>query len=144
MSQVTEKGPPHAPARLVLPWPPSLNRYWRRLPDRVLISKEGRRYRKRVAWAAWTARYPKFGKARLALEIAACPPDRRTRDLDNTLKGLLDALEHAGVFEDDGQIDWLLVRREACLPGGRIEVIIQRLEDLQATLPLTEEATTWA
>jgi crossover junction endodeoxyribonuclease RusA len=122
--------------RLVLPWPPSLNRYWRRLPNRVLISKEGRRYRKSVLWAVTMAQCPKFGRARLALEIAAYPPDRRTRDLDNTLKGLLDALEHAGVFDDDGQIDWLLTYREKRVIGGRIEVSIQRLEDIQATLAL--------
>ena len=33
------------------------------------------------------------------------PPDRRRRDLDNLYKCLFDALGHAGVYEDDSQID---------------------------------------
>ena len=31
--------------RYVLPWPPSLNRYYRSVNGRVLISREGRQYR---------------------------------------------------------------------------------------------------
>ena len=38
--------------RLVLPLPPSSNRYWRSVNGRVLVSKEGREYRDRCAFAA--------------------------------------------------------------------------------------------
>ena len=32
------------------------------------------------------------------------PDDGRTHDMDNLWKGLLDAMEHAGVYENDSQI----------------------------------------
>jgi len=44
-----EKGENGTLHRLVLPWPPSANRYWRHVGPRVLISREGRIYRRNVA-----------------------------------------------------------------------------------------------
>jgi len=57
----------------------------------------------------------------------AFPPDRRRRDLDNLQKPLLDALEKAGIYEDDSLIDLLVTRRMAICPSGRIVVRIQEL-----------------
>jgi crossover junction endodeoxyribonuclease RusA len=44
--------------------------------------------------------------------INVYPPDARKRDLDNLLKCLLDSLQTAKVYEDDSQIDYLLIKRE--------------------------------
>jgi len=52
----------------------------------------------------------------------AFPPDRRRRDLDNLQKSTLDALEHAGLYEDDSQIDLLIARRCEVAPGGKLIV----------------------
>lgn len=119
---------------LVLPWPPSVNSYWRSIviggSPRVLISRAGRQYRVDVQAAV----LERFGllrptRARLLVAIGAHPPDRRSRDLDNLCKGILDSLTHARVWEDDSQIDGLLiVRREVAAPG-RVEVRIERLTD---------------
>jgi len=58
----------------------------------------------------------------------AFPPDRRRRDLDNLLKSVLDALEHAGVYADDSQVDLLVVRRcEVDRPHGHVEVRVEHL-----------------
>ena len=98
---------------LELPYPPSLNRYWRNLGDRVLISKAGRAYRANVLAAV----FEQLGAgrtrvdARLKVEITVYPPDRRRRDLDNVCKAVLDSLAHAGVYGDDSQIDDLRVLR---------------------------------
>ena len=51
----------------------------------------------------------------------------RRRDLDNIQKPVLDALEHAGVYEDDSQIDLLVTRRRPVTKPGRIEI---RLDEL--------------
>tara|TARA_R110000868_G_scaffold127228_1_gene334713 strand:- start:18 stop:362 length:345 start_codon:yes stop_codon:yes gene_type:complete len=84
-----------------LPWPPSVNRYYRTFRGRIIISKEGRDYRKQV-------QAPNKTEANFAgpviVEIEAFRPDNRRRDLDNVLKAALDALTHMLIWEDDSQI----------------------------------------
>jgi len=111
-----------------LPWPPSINHYWRRVGPRTLISREGRAFRRNVCalLGGGGPRKPPAG-GRIALAMDAFPPDRRRRDLDNIAKPVLDVLEHAGVYEDDSQVDLLVTRRRPPVKGGRLEV---RLDDM--------------
>jgi crossover junction endodeoxyribonuclease RusA len=108
---------------LNLPYPPSINHYWRRVGPRTLISREGRTFRRNVCalLGGGGPRKPPAG-GRIALCMDAFPPDRRIRDLDNLQKSTLDALQHAGVYEDDSQIDLLLTQRRVVMPGGRLDV----------------------
>ncbi len=108
---------------LTLPYPPSINHYWRRVGPRTLISREGRAFRRDVCalLAGGGARKPPAG-GRIALCMDAFPPDRRRRDLDNIAKPTLDALEHAGVYADDGQIDLLVTRRREPAKPGRLDI----------------------
>jgi crossover junction endodeoxyribonuclease RusA len=46
------------------------------------------------------------------------PPDRRRRDIDNTAKAILDALAGAGVYDDDCQIDRLVIERDRITEEG--------------------------
>lgn len=119
-----------AMTELVLPYPPSANRYWRhptkgRLAGRHLISREGRAYRSHVGWLVQSGE-PLTGRVHLRLTV--CPPDRRKRDIDNVLKASLDALTHAGVWVDDSQIDRLLVTRGEVVKGGSLIAQIAQLE----------------
>jgi len=115
-----------------LPWPPSVNTYWRSVvikrAVRVLISQAGRNYRKAAIEAIGRREAPPLS-SRLSVRINAMPPDRRKRDLDNIPKAVLDALTHAGVWEDDSQIDQLLVTRGDVTKGGEIRVSIIELEE---------------
>ena len=116
---------------LHLPYPPSINHYWRRVGPRTLISREGRTFRRNVC--ALLARGGGNGprkppsSGRIALAMDAFPPDRRRRDLDNLQKSTLDALQHAGIYEDDSQVDLLLTRRRGPVKGGRLEVRVEEL-----------------
>lgn len=111
---------------LTLPWPPSVNHYYRRVGNATLISKEGRRYRKRVAGEVLLAGSPRV-EGRLAVRIVASPPDLRRRDLDNLQKALLDALQHAGVYGDDSQFDRITVERAEAREGGRVVVELSEM-----------------
>ncbi len=113
--------------RLALPWPPSVNHYWRRVGNRTLISKEGHLFRKRVL-ATLSAQHIERMTGPLAVRVVAHPPDRRRRDLDNITKALLDALEHGGIYEDDSQIDRLTIERASVVKGGAVIVEINAIE----------------
>lgn len=89
---------------MTLPWPPSVNTYWRTFKGRMIISKPGRDYRQAVAEQVVEQSMPKFGDKPIEVVIRAYRPDKRRRDLDNLLKAVLDGLCHAGVFDDDSQI----------------------------------------
>jgi len=111
---------------LNLPYPPSINHYWRRVGLRTLISREGRTFRRNVCalLGGRGPRKPPVG-GRIALAMDAFPPDRRRRDLDNLQKPVLDALEHAGIYEDDSQIDLLITRRLDVIRGGGVTIRIE-------------------
>ena len=111
---------------LTLPWPPSTNHYWRHFRGRTVISQEGRTFRANVCALLAGGNGPRKPPAggRIALAMDAFPPDRRRRDLDNLQKPTLDALQHAGVYEDDSQIDLLVTRRREVVPGGRVEICL--------------------
>ena len=109
-----------------LPYPPSVNHYWRRVGYRTLISRRGRRYRQEVV-ALLAAKRAATMRGRLEVVVDVFPPDRRPRDLDNLQKALWDAIERAGVFADDSQIDHLDVRRGPVVPGGKVIVQITEM-----------------
>jgi crossover junction endodeoxyribonuclease RusA len=116
---------------LELPWPPSVNTYWRHpssgpLAGRHLISGKGRLYRALVAGICHSTL---MVQGPLSIEIMAHPPDRRVRDLDNILKSLLDSLVHANVIADDGQIDRLLIERQPVVGGGKVVLKIRRIDN---------------
>lgn len=98
--------------KVTLPFPPSVNGYWRAIKRGKIcaniLSQKGRDYKDAVK-AIIGDRKPIEG--RLAVYIELCPPDRRKRDIDNYTKALLDSLTESGVWIDDEQIDFLLVAR---------------------------------
>ena len=110
---------------LTLPWSPTVNTYWRHAGNRTYISAKGKAYRERVIAIVEDQDLSGPLTGRLTCHIWAYPPDKRRRDLDNLLKALLDAMEHAGVYMDDSQIDDLRIeRRPMVAPDGKIMVHI--------------------
>lgn len=113
-----------------LPFPPSVNSYWRHiakgpLAGRVLISAKGREYRTDCEHAVLMQRVQRGAlKGRLAVSLVANVPDKRVRDLDNMLKSSLDAIKHCGVINDDGDIDKITIERGPYVKGGQLLVEI--------------------
>jgi len=115
---------------IVLPFPPSVNRCWRVSPRGrgVILSREGRAYRRRVALQllGWSA--PPIRRA-VSVRFDAYPPDRRRRDGDNLIKVPLDCLVHAGVLEDDHLVRRVTLEVHDADPPGRIAASISLWEE---------------
>jgi crossover junction endodeoxyribonuclease RusA len=116
-----------------LPWPPSVNSYWRRGNNVTYLTKKAREFRNEVCHNILNSDEPvdDMLTGRLAVHLELTLPDRRKRDIDNHIKAAVDALEHAGVFEDDEQIDDLRVTRLHVEPPGACDVTIVELSPQQ-------------
>ena len=116
--------------KLNLPWPPSMNGYWRSVNigqrKATLLSKRGRIYKREVKLVMLSVDRHAFTEDdRLRVYVEAHPPTRRKCDLDNYLKPLLDAIFcEDGVDVDDSQIDDLRIVRREIIPEGLMLVEI--------------------
>ena len=109
-----------------VPWPPSVNHYYRHVGPRVLISKDGRRYRENLVALLSGEKVEKF-TGPVSLHIELYPPDNRRRDVDNSLKCLLDSFTHGGLYEDDSQICRLSIEKKEPIPPDGMAYI--RIEE---------------
>lgn len=110
--EVSATGEKPSVLRLELPWPPTANHY---TGYRVAGSKEkpfvqayptsqAKEFHRNVQAIVMRDRAAKNWSCPLKLSVWTYPPDRRKRDTSNLFKMLEDALQRAGVFEDDYQI----------------------------------------
>lgn len=117
---------------LDLPMPPSSNKYWTPVPvftpkgvrGRQILGLEGKAYRKEVWIAARKAGIHKPLTCRLHMTTVLHFRNRGIADVTNRSKCLDDALAHAGVYLDDGQIDHSEQIRGDVVKGGRVVVAI--------------------
>lgn len=112
--------------QLILPFPPSMNGYWRSPGKGAKISERGRIYRSNAIGAVYEQlrRRPQPLQQDVQVTVILYPPDRAKRDLDNFLKAMFDSLTHAGVWEDDSQIKRIDLRWGAVTKGGKAEINI--------------------
>jgi crossover junction endodeoxyribonuclease RusA len=112
---------------LELPFPPSGNHYKRlkviRGKPHWYLTKAAKTFNEEV-WAATVGR-ERFGTARLQVTVIFHAPDGRAYDIDNRAKVLLDALQAAGVYKNDRQIDELLEYRGQPEKPGKAVVRIE-------------------
>lgn len=115
-----------------LPWPTSVNLTY--LPNGrggKRLAPEARAYRATVVDIVQAQKVPAVTlPERLRVHVVCYQPDFKRRDLGNLDKTLQDALQHAGVIRDDGDIDDLRFYRHRGAPGAlRVVVTIgQHLE----------------
>ena len=113
-------------SEFLLPWPPSVNAYWRTFRGRMIISAVGRAYRKEVMEKIRLQGGVETMQGPLKVAIKAYRPDNRRRDLDNLLKASLDGCTHAGIWEDDSNIVDLRIYW-AKKKGGFLKVQVEKL-----------------
>lgn len=111
-----------------LDFPPSVNTYWRRHGQITYLSKQARLYKRSVKDAIQDALGDVdaiTGRVGVSVELAR--KDRRSYDIDNYLKGLIDSLK--GIFfVDDAQVDLIHVKRlPVAPPDGYCDVIVSEL-----------------
>jgi crossover junction endodeoxyribonuclease RusA len=103
----------------------SVNKYYRSWQGRVLISKDGREFKKEVDLLL--NNYEKIlGKIKLTLILHF--KDKRKRDLDNYNKVLIDCLKNK-LFEDDDQIYQLYMEKYIGCGFNKISIIIESIEE---------------
>ena len=108
---------------LTIPFPPSINTYWGFCGHRRFLTKKAVQFKIDVSYQVRLADV-NFGDARLFVTMMLYEKDKRIRDIDNTAKPTLDALVQAGLFNDDSQVDRLLIERREKFKGGKAELII--------------------
>lgn len=93
----------------ILPFPPSVNSYWRQSTRSgrpcAILSAKGRQYKKDVMAAIKR----QLGRVEpitrpVIVELCYHRPDNRTRDLDNGIKAVFDAITNARVWQDDSLV----------------------------------------
>lgn len=113
---------------LNLPLPPTVNHYWGAQGHRRFVSKAGVQFKLAVQDYVIEHNVPKLGEKRLQMQVTLYPRDKRRQDIDNRIKALWDALCDAGVYDDDSQIDVLIVQRGEIRKGGGCLVMIEELD----------------
>lgn len=113
---------------LTLPYPPSINHYY--VGGRVL-NERARAYRKEVFYTL-----PRVTAlvGPLTVDMDVYPPSKRRYDLDGLWKGVLDALTHAGIWQDDSQVFRLCSTKRDVLKGGQVVLRLSRYVDERAVV----------
>ena len=120
--------------KIILPFPPSNNTYYRHVDDRVLLSKKGRDYKQAVSEIM-----QRLGLAKIMIEDAVLVRlelyrgDKRSYDADNFNKAVYDSLTHSGFWVDDELVIESQARKmnyKQVNPNGRVEVFVEF--DMQA------------
>lgn len=114
--------------KLTLPVPPSANTYYRNFRGRMVMSAKGREFNKSVAEYIAENRFRKFWDARVSVLILLHPKDKRKLDIDNRIKPVLDALQSAGVFNNDEQVDQASILRCNIIRGGKAIVYVEEIK----------------
>lgn len=121
--------------RLVLPVPPSANRFYRFDRGTAHVSTEGRQYKREVAITCLSAGVRMICGVDVVLRLVWYRA-RRSGDVDNRLKQSLDAMQ-GHLYFSDAQIADLRIERHEDKQRPRLEVLIAKAGTPEARQILT-------
>ena len=116
---------------IMLPFPPSTNA--------LFTNRRGGRSKtyEYVNWISVASfelsrQHPPCFKAPVSIDIRLGLPDKRSRDIDNTTKAVLDLLQKHGVIIDDNckRVPDLRVRVAQDVPAGRAAVTVTEWQEV--------------
>lgn len=112
---------------LTLPWPPSVNKIWRAVAGRIVLSAAARQYAIRAANALPTGHVaPLRGRLKVRMELFPPAGVNSKWDIGNREKCVCDVLTKQRVWLDDSQIDDLhIIRKDAVKDGQLIMTIVE-------------------
>ena len=114
--------------KFILPFPPSINGYWRTFRNRQIISRRGREYREKTITLMKSYGLDKERlSGNLSVKLKLYPPTLRKYDIDNFCKAAFDALSHCEFWNDDEQVSKLSIEKMEKIKGGAIEVYVRRM-----------------
>ena len=94
--------------------PPSINTFYAHTGRRRYLSNKGKEFKENMEAWLWQIKtrkdIPKFGEARLKIELSFYFKGIRKRDTDNYIKPMIDCLSGV-LFDDDEQIDSVYAER---------------------------------
>jgi len=115
--------------RFTMPYPPSVNGYWKPLINRIILSKRGREYRLNALESLRKQGLQgELIEGNVVVSITLNPPSKRRYDVDNYCKGILDALTHANFWLDDEQVHKLIISKGGKVKGGNVDVTVAVLD----------------
>jgi crossover junction endodeoxyribonuclease RusA len=111
-----------------LPWPPSVNHYWKARGIKRFISPVAKAWLDEAILLLRATRVRFDGPVKVSLFLS--PPDHRRRDGDNLEKAIMDSLVKAGVIKDDSL--WYVPKSckelvNEC--GGYVLLVVEEMDD---------------
>jgi crossover junction endodeoxyribonuclease RusA len=132
-SPATTLGASGGELRLELPWPPSINHYWRRHGHVIHVSTAGTRFARLCCLAVRAQFHSAPINQPVAVLVEAWAPKRGPYgncgyDVDNRLKPLLDALTKAELWTDDKFVRDLRIVDRGRSEGGMVVVWVRPID----------------
>lgn len=108
--------------RFTLPLPPTLNATYKTGNGKFYKDAKAKVWEKEVGWIV-KQKKPLEGVIKVEIDMYL----KRDRDIDSSLKLILDTMAHCGVYNNDNQVAVLYVTKETDKDNPRMSVFVEEI-----------------